>query len=176
MFDTLGITLTPTTEEASLFNYVVFLHKEEVEAFIDRFISKPYDVTGLDFIHNNNNLHGTVFNNRFIHKRIGLDRAELAITNTVSKLMRGDNVITVFDNVALIVIDDDLSSIAYLENCVRLAVDMVRDEATEETVNFDFIVSERNLINKIKSISNKLWANLTNILIDGRALFILNRA
>ena len=175
MFDTLGITLTPTTEEASLFNHMVFLHKDEAESFVDRFINKSYDVTGLDFIYNNNNLHRTVFNNRFIHKRVGLDRAELAITNTVSKLMRGDNVITVFDNVVLIVIDDDLTSIAYLENCVRLAVDMLRDEATEETVNFDFIVSERNLINKIKSISNKLWGNLTNMLTDGRALFILNR-
>lgn len=176
MFDIIGASIPPTSEEASLFNHLVFLHKEEVESFVDRFISKAYDISGLDFIYNSNALHKTVFNNRFIHSRIGEERADLAITNTVSKLMRGDNVITVFDNVALVVIDDDLSSVAYLENCVRLAVDMIRDEATEETVNFDFIVSERNLISKIKAISNALWANLTNILHDGRAVFIMNRA
>lgn len=175
MFDTMGTTVAPTSEEASLFNHLVFLHKEEVESFVDRFINKSYDVSSLDFIYNSNNLHRTVFNNRFIHERVGEERVELNITNAVSKLMRGDNVITMFDNVALIIIDDDLSSIAYLENCVRLAVDMIRDEATEETVNFDFIVSERNLINKIKSISNKLWANLTHMLHEGRAVFILNR-
>ena len=91
-------------------------------------------------------------------------------------MMRGDNVITMFDNVAIIVIEDDLASEAYLENCVSLAVDMIKDEATEETVNFDFLVLERNVFSKIKGISNKLWANLIQMFHNGRAVFIMNRA
>ena len=37
---------------------------------------------------------------------------------------------------------------------MSLAVDMIKDEATEETVNFDFLVLERNVFSKIKGISN----------------------
>ena len=176
MFDTLGITISPTTEAASMFNHLVFLHRGDVESFTDRFINKSYDTSNLEFIYNNNTLHYTVFNNRYIHDRVGLERAELAVANAFSKMMRGDNVITMFDNVAIIVIEDDLASEAYLENCVSLAVDMIKDEATEETVNFDFLVMERNLISKIKGISNKLWANLIQMLHNGRAVFIMNRA
>lgn len=175
MFDTMGLSVSPTTEEASLFNHLVFLHREDVETFTDRFINKSYDTSNLDFVYNNNTLHYTVFNNRFIHDRMGLERAELAVTTAFSKLLRGDNVLTMFDNVVIIVIDEELSSLAYLENCISLAVDMIRDEATEATLNFDFLVSEKNIINKIKSISSKLWAGLVNMLHNGRAVFIMNR-
>lgn len=176
MFDVLGTSVTPTTEEASLFNHLVFLRREDVENFTDRFINKPYDVSNLDFVYNNNTLHRTVFNNRYIHERIGEERANVEINNTFSRFMRGDNIVTMFGNIAIIVVDEDVMSDAYLENCVRLAVDMLRDDATEETLNFDFLVSERNIVNNIKSISNKLWAKLTSILHSGRAVFILNRA
>ena len=176
MFDTMGISISPTTEAASMFNHLVFLHRGDVESFTNRFINKSYDTSNLEFIYNNNTLHYTVFNNRYIHDRVGLERAESAVANAFSKMMRGDNVITMFDNVAIIVIEDDLESEAYLENCVSLAVDMIKDEATEETVNFDFLVLERNVFSKIKGISNKLWANLIQMFHNGRAVFIMNRA
>jgi hypothetical protein len=40
MLDTLGIKTHPTTEMASLYNHVIFLHREDVDSFTDRYINK----------------------------------------------------------------------------------------------------------------------------------------
>lgn len=175
MLDTLGMKTHPTTEEASLFNHIIFLYRDDVDAFTDKYINRPVDVDNLEFIYNNNTLHHSIFNNRYIHERLGLETASLEITNAFSKLMRGDNVVIVFGTVAIIVIESDLSSVPYLENCVRLAVDLIRDCATDETINYDFMVSEKNIVSKIKSISRNLWAALTDIMHEARAIFVVNR-
>ena len=43
MFDTMGISISPTTEAASMFNHLVFLHRGDVESFTNRFINKSYE-------------------------------------------------------------------------------------------------------------------------------------